>query len=107
MKKLLHCTHLIEAHHYANLLLAAGIQAEVRNTFLSGALGDVPFLEAAPQVWIESEQDEKMAREVIAGARRPAQEPSWQCTGCGERLEGQFTECWRCGAVRAAEGDRP
>jgi len=22
----------------------------------------------------------------------------WTCAKCGETLEGQFTECWKCGA---------
>lgn len=24
----------------------------------------------------------------------------WTCAACGERLEGQFDSCWRCGAER-------
>jgi hypothetical protein len=33
---------------------------------------------------------------------RPAPNPAgpWSCPGCGETLEGQFTECWNCGAAR-------
>ncbi len=25
---------------------------------------------------------------------------SWKCSRCGELLEGQFTDCWNCGASR-------
>ena len=24
----------------------------------------------------------------------------WRCSSCGEELEPQFTECWRCGTAR-------
>ena len=34
-----------------------------------------------------------------AAARRYAHE-RWVCVQCGERLEGQFTACWQCGALR-------
>jgi len=27
----------------------------------------------------------------------------WQCPQCNEVLEGQFNECWKCGALRAPE----
>jgi hypothetical protein len=26
--------------------------------------------------------------------------PPWQCPDCGEALEGQFSACWHCGALR-------
>ena len=32
------------------------------------------------------------------------EEPAWTCPGCGERIEGQFTECWNCGRERARIG---
>ena len=34
-----------------------------------------------------------------APAQRHAGE-RWRCAQCGESLEGQFTECWNCGASR-------
>ncbi len=30
----------------------------------------------------------------------PAAEP-WSCAQCKESIDGQFTECWSCGAPRA------
>jgi hypothetical protein len=24
----------------------------------------------------------------------------WTCSRCGEKLEGQFTACWNCGAAK-------
>ncbi len=106
MKRLLACENLVEAQHYANLLRAAGIHAEVRNTFLSGALGDIPFLEAAPQVWVDDGQDMAAARGIIAAAGTSPQASAWLCSACGEHVEGQFTHCWRCGVERPVQEGR-
>ncbi|MHC4331384.1 MAG: DUF7577 domain-containing protein, partial [Planctomycetota bacterium] len=27
----------------------------------------------------------------------------WTCPNCGEEVEAQFTNCWKCGANRSAE----
>jgi len=24
----------------------------------------------------------------------------WRCAACGEEIEGQFRECWKCGSAR-------
>jgi hypothetical protein len=28
---------------------------------------------------------------------------SWQCAGCDEEIEGQFSECWKCGRSRGQQ----
>lgn len=103
MKRLLRCLDVFEAHHCANVLRAAGITAEVRNTLLSGAVGDIPFIEAGPEVWVDERQDAEQARAVIKAATQAPALPPWQCPACGEELEGQFAQCWHCGAVRPSE----
>ena len=100
MKLLMRCEHAIAAAHYAGALLAAGIDCEVRNTTLSGALGEIPFLECAPQVWIRNALDEARARELITQLRSPVAGDPWICEKCGEVLEPQFSQCWNCGAGR-------
>ena len=101
MKKLLtRCEHPLQAAHLANALRAAGIRVEVRNTTLSSALGDIPFLECAPQLWLDSPLDEHRARELLCELQRPVDGPCWTCGGCGETIEPQFGACWRCGAAR-------
>lgn len=101
MKLLTRCSNLVEAHHWANLLRAAGIRTEVRNTWLSGAVGDIPQRETWPQLWIPDPQDESAAMAVIHGADRDIGKlPVWRCADCGELLEGQFAQCWNCGADR-------
>jgi len=101
MKLLLRCDHGLQAEHYANVLRAAGIRCVVRNTALAGAIGDIPFIECAPQLWIDSPLEEARARELILAVQRPVDGPSWTCR-CGETLEPQFGACWHCGNARPA-----
>jgi hypothetical protein len=100
MKLLMRCEHAIAAAHFAGALRAAGIDCEVRNTTLSGALGEIPFLECAPQIWIRNPLDEPRARELLAQLRHPVAGEPWTCSGCGELLEPQFATCWNCGTAR-------
>lgn len=103
MKLFMHCMNLVEAHHRANLLRSAGIRAEVRNTYLAGAVGDIPFMEAGPQVWIDDRENTDIARTIIEEAERAPTQASWHCEACGELIEGQFAQCWNCGALRPFE----
>lgn len=100
MKLLMRCEHALAAAHFAGALRAAGIDCEVRNTVLSGALGEIPFLECAPQIWIRNALEEARARELVDELRRPVAGEPWICAQCGEALEPQFSQCWNCGATR-------
>ncbi len=100
MKLLLRCDHALQAAHLANALGAAGIRCDVRNTTLAGAIGDIPWLECAPQIWIIDSFDEARARQLVDELARPVEGPPWSCSGCGESIEPQFGACWSCGASR-------
>ena len=100
MKLIARADHPLQAAIWADTLRAAGIRCEVRNTTLSGAMGEIPFLECAPQLWVLDERDVVRANEVLQQLRRPVAGPPWRCTECGEESEPQFGTCWKCGAVR-------
>lgn len=100
MKLLIRCDQTLQAAHLANALRAAGVACEVRNTTLSGAVGDIPWLECAPQVWIKNDLDEAHARSLLRELMQPVSGPTWQCAQCGEELEPQFGACWACGSPR-------
>jgi hypothetical protein len=88
---------LLQVGHARNVLIAAGIDAELRNQYLAGALGDLPMLETWPQLWVDDALEAAARRALEAAATAPLG-ASWTCTQCGEELEPQFTTCWRCGA---------
>lgn len=100
MKLLVRADNSLLASIWADTLRAAGIRCELRNMALSGALGEIPFLECAPQLWIVNDHDEARAREILQQLQGPMIGPPWQCTECGESSEAQFGSCWRCQAVR-------
>ena len=100
MKLLARAEHSLQASIWAGALRAAGIDCELRNTALSGALGEIPFLECAPQLWLTCDSDEARAREILQQLQKPVAAPSWQCFECGETLEAQFGSCWKCGVAR-------
>lgn len=105
LKRVYTAETLVQVVHVQNLLAASGIVAELRNARLAGALGEIPFLETWPQLWVDDPAFAR-ANELIERNMRGAGETGepWTCPGCGERIEGQFTECWRCGAGNQRAG---
>ena len=87
-------------HHARNLLENEGIRAVVKNEFLSSAMGDLPPAECQAEVWVLFEKDLQAAETVLKNAFSVKSTEPWKCHGCGEVCEGQFTQCWRCGAYR-------
>ena len=99
MKRVYTAETLVQVVHVQNLLAANGIEAELRNARLAGAVGEIPFLETWPQLWVDDQLFDWASQVIEASSREPVESrSSWDCPACGERSEGQFTECWRCGA---------
>ena len=96
---------IIEVAHLRNILEEAGIACVMRNERLAGALGEIPFVECWPELWVLRNGDALRARGLIDTVRDAAAHhgPDWLCACCGELVEGQFDACWRCAA--ATEGD--
>ncbi|MCK6529060.1 DUF2007 domain-containing protein [Myxococcota bacterium] len=93
--------------HLANLLRGEGIACGVRNQMLSAAAGELPPIECWPEIWVVDGAQAERARLIVREALRDVAPPGpgWACGGCGEEVEGQFTECWRCGRPRLALAD--
>ena len=99
MKRIYSSHNLAAVHHARNLLENEGIRAVVKNEFLSSAMGDLPPAECQAEVWVVFEHDFPTADAILRALSAPADSPAWKCA-CGESCEGQFTQCWRCGAYR-------
>jgi hypothetical protein len=82
-----------------DLIEDEGIPCEVRSEPLSMAIGDVPFIDCGPELWIMNDQDYSKAKEALDAWLAPRNEvrDSWACPRCGEKVEGPFTSCWKCG----------
>ena len=62
--------------------------------------GELPPAECQAEVWV-GEADRAQAERLLRDDAPPAG-PAWTCPACGERMEPQFAQCWRCGATRRA-----
>jgi hypothetical protein len=95
--------HAPEAHLVKGFLESQGISAVVRGEYLTSGWGELPV--DLCSVWIADDAQYERANELLIAffkgsfARQFSGE-SWQCPRCGEKLEGQFTACWNCGASR-------
>jgi hypothetical protein len=97
MKRVYRAPLLVQVAHARNLLLTAGIDCEIHNQYIAGAVGELPMMETWPLLMVE-DPDEALALRVLERASAPVAGEAWTCAACGERLEAQFTTCWRCGA---------
>jgi len=97
MQRLYSAASLSEAHLVRGLLMTAGIEARVLNEFAGGALGELPFAEVAPSVWIEEERDFARALKVVASYENTVPESGTiRCSACGEESPEDFAICWQC-----------
>lgn len=77
------------------------ISCIVRNDQLSAVIGEIPFLECFPELWVIDDEMWPRARRLLdlwLKAEDPAEE--WSCKACGEQSDGQFDRCWSCGIER-------
>ena len=99
MKRVFSTELLAEVSHLRNLLEHNGIACVIRNEQLSGALGEVPFLECMPELWVVDDRFLAEAERILAEHRAPApMAEDWVCRHCEERNEGLFAACWNCGS---------
>jgi hypothetical protein len=96
MKKLTSAESLITINHYKNLLQAEGIRCVIRNEYLGSIMGEMPFVETWPELWIANDLDFDRATQLLAGAEAESPAAAWTCKKCGEINEGQFAACWNC-----------
>ena len=84
------------------ILTNEGIHCLLRNDQLSSALGEIPFVECYPELWVVDDEVYPRAQTFLNGWLRDSSctnEP-WYCLVCGEQSEGHFGACWACGTLR-------
>jgi hypothetical protein len=78
-----------------------GIAVLLRNEELFAAMGEIPFVELRPELWVIDDEILPRAQYLLAAWQQEADPGAdWACPGCGERIEGQFCVCWQCGRER-------
>jgi len=84
------------------ILANEGIQCILKNDQLSSALGEIPFTECYPELWVIDNEVFPRAQKFLQSWLRndaPSGDP-WTCSECGERSDAQFGACWACGVLR-------
>lgn len=101
MKKLTSSESLVTISHYRNLLASEGIPSIIRNEHLGSIMGEMPFQEVWPELWVKNDLDYDRARQLLDRRTLEAESPAapWRCRRCGTEVEGQFAACWQCGEV--------
>lgn len=100
MKRVHTALDLPEARLLADTLTRAGIPARVFNEFAQGAMGDIPFQDSRPEVWVLEDRDQARAEQLLTDLRaRVAAMPERACPACGEVNPGSFELCWRCATL--------
>ena len=88
--------------HLRNILALHGIECITRKLDLTSAAGELPPVECWPELWIVDDTRFAEAKGILKKTLAPvkAVRKLWRCAGCGEQIEGQFSECWKCGRER-------
>ncbi len=97
MKRVHIAATLLDAQLAADTLAAVGIATHILNAHAAGAVGDLPFLHAQPELWIDDEAQAERARAILASLRDVPVSGEKSCPRCGEVNPGHFLSCWHCG----------
>ncbi|MEE9571035.1 MAG: DUF2007 domain-containing protein [Gammaproteobacteria bacterium] len=100
MKKVITHDSLAYVGLLKNVLEQSGITCLIRNDQLSGGLGEIPFLECLPELWVLEDKDLARAATLLKNLEEPSETTAqWRCADCGELNDGQFGACWHCGTA--------
>lgn len=101
MKLIFTSSDLVLVSGLKEMLDNAGIRCFINNEVSSTLTGGIPQGEAMPEVWIDDDSREAEAIQIKKDWLSPQlQGTVWTCPKCGEKLEPQFTSCWKCGTAR-------
>lgn len=79
-----------------SFLESHGVPCFVKNEHLSSIMGEIPFFETWPELWVAEEIAPK-ASELITQLKEPnVNRADWVCSECQEENPGTFDFCWQC-----------
>lgn len=111
MQKVYEHEQLLWVAQAQQILAAADVACSIRNEFSSNVMGEIPFVEVWPELWIhdpgQAPKADALLKQWLKTMReseRTSQDlPNWICGACGEENEGQFALCWSCGLALAED----
>lgn len=100
MKQVYEASDPVNAEIVKDYLVSHGVDAIVQGAFGWGGRGDLPA-NAYPRIYVIRDAQAGYARTLIDMFESNEEpRPAWTCPQCGERLAGQFSDCWQCGTER-------
>jgi hypothetical protein len=84
------------------ILKGEGIDCLLKNDQLLAGMGEIPFTECYPELWLIDDEVYPRARLFLDNwlKNEPAGDGDWVCPNCKEKLDEQFGACWSCGRER-------
>ncbi len=79
-----------------------GVPSLLKNDFTSSIMGEIPFFQTWPEVWVADELYE-VATQLVKDAQSELAETAdsdWVCSTCTEENPGTFELCWQCSVAR-------
>jgi hypothetical protein len=84
-----------------SLLESHGIKTFIRNEYGSSVVGELPFVEVVPQLFVLEQKDLARAKQLLLlDLPMESSDDDWVCPECGIDVEGNFSRCWKCGVNR-------
>ncbi|MGB8337558.1 MAG: DUF2007 domain-containing protein [Burkholderiales bacterium] len=98
MRKVYVAQNLPDAHIVLNLLTQSGIAVHVFNANAQSGIGEIPFTEAYPQVWVMDDEQYLRAKNIVREYKlAPMDHRVVHCPECNEENPANFGVCWNCG----------
>ena len=98
MRRIYTALDLQEAYLLKGLLEHAGISVKIINEHAQGAVGEIPFVEVFPELWVDEDSNEVAALQCIDEYHtRKKIKGELCCLQCSEMNPASFELCWQCG----------
>ena len=93
---------LSKVGQFQSVLESEGISTHLKNQYTSSVLGEIPFVETMPELWILEDEDLVKAKRLIKEllSSEEVTGPEWTCAECDAVVDGVFGRCWKCNAQR-------
>ena len=96
---------ILEARLLQAFLRSQDIDTVIKNESLQSGLGELPFIELWPEVWLIRVRDRDKAHQLLAKFVSGETIGEWRCLICGERNPDTFELCWVCAKAPTDETD--
>jgi hypothetical protein len=95
--------HLAHDIQQANLILhfleQNDIKAIILNQYTQGALGELPFTQAYPEIWVDEILSQRAKKLIEHFEQLPLSKNTVNCKKCQEINPENFETCWNCGSI--------